>query len=38
MEQVQPEIDNVNEVTRQLGEQIESQRQLLQTRVMRTEL
>ena len=38
MELLQPEIDNLNEVTRQLSEQAEAQRQQLQGRVTRTEL
>jgi prefoldin subunit 5 len=38
MEQVQPELDNVNEVTRQLSEGLEAVRQQVQARVMRNEL
>jgi prefoldin subunit 5 len=38
MEQVQPELDNVNEVTRQLSEGLEAVRQHVQARVMRNEL
>ena len=38
MEQIQPELDNLNDITQQLCQQQESSKQQLQQRIIRSEL